>query len=279
MIRNHEHISYDTWKADNTLREGIQAHGMDDYFNKNYEPETTTEGTPEVGYKFFITMKKEDGSKILLSPFAEDSVLDTLGVPQNILQEWDMTDSVEKLKGYLQNGSKIHLDQVNVDTTGRGGYYFYRNRDTAEDYLKAMLTHYEHKDRSYITTIRETYTDRKGRTDTGYGGSNFMYGRQHPELDYSDKAYEQFGQKTGSEHYTYEKKLNPFTGLTYKAQVDIIPTNVSAGIAWEMFRVQGTGVENTFGDAGILMNEMVIDPDPVLSIPLGDPYDATHGRN
>ncbi len=279
MIRNHENISYNDWKADDTLRAGINAHGMDDYFNENYEPETTTNGVPEVGYKFFITVKKSDGSKVLLSPFAEDSILDTLGVPDHVLKSWDMLEDKERLQQYMDNGAKIKLDEINVDTTGRGGYYFYRNRDTAEDYLKAMLTHYEHKDRSYITTIQEEYYNKfTGKKQEEYGTLNFVYGRQKPTLDYSDKCYDQFGTKeTGRETYTYERNVGLAT--KYKARVDIIPTNASSNIAWEMFRVYGTGVENTFGDAGILMNEMKIDPEPVLSIPLSDPYDATHRRN
>lgn len=333
MIKNGEDINYLDWYSpDDTLRE-LTVGGMDQYFNHfSGEEAGATQiepGTPVVGYRFMY--RAPDGT--YKSPFQVNPLTEGLeyamskGVSPHLTSQdvdklkdrWeDMKKQLPEhlTKAYLLNDSAVTISQegVNVDTEGRG-YYYWPDQGIAEDYMKTFFS------RGQETTPRKvvidtTYTPKdidehaqigesmkKVRHPAEYKSHLFglvqkqvkpaytetvktpIYGKQAHSYESSSYLYMQgftntrdlstFIGETTHAHKGPDMsrfKEDPYDITRYmSAQHELV--NLDLG-SFELHRVSGTAVPNTFGDSGFIMNEMVVDPEPLISVGVNEAYEA-----
>lgn len=192
MIKDGQSISYRSWMADDSLRQALAAPGvMPKYFKALQEGiEEPEEGTSVMGYR--LVQRLPDGT--LIQPF-----IARLGSPEYAIKMVDISKGETSLFTDISKIYTTQLGQVNADPTGQG-YYYFPERDIAEDYMRAFV-------------YKSAEKFRFNKTDFGN---------------------------------------------------------------YELYRVRGIAKPNTRGDEGFLMDEMTYDPEPLISIPVADPYRETH---
>ena len=258
MIKDGQQIDYLDWNPLGTqLREGIKERGMDQYFIDNYEEESNAPapGTPVSGYKFFIRTKDDK----LLSPFAGISDILLFQMTPEQLKEYKKDMIAEEIDARYE--APIAKDSVAVDSTGRGGYYYYSNFDVLEDYMRAYMQNSGKEDINKLPRYM-LLEDEKAKF-----GPIPYYKQLHADLVNKDiggipDPVRDLMRPGGGTYQSVEKTGGLTTTIDYTVK-DLL--NEIGNI--EIYRVEGTAVENTFGDAGLIMNEMKVVGDPLVSIP------------
>lgn len=247
---------------------------MDDYFSEMSQGAeiNIAEGTPVTGYRFmYLTNKGE-----LWSPFFNNTLQEAsayLNIP--------MKD--DESAGFIQSrvGSNVKMDEVNVDPTGRG-FYYWPDREMAEDYMKVAIFRMGHEFRRPSDFVVKTTTVTE--TTRSFGERvNYLLGRKHkwlPKYERKESVHIQAprAQEEGDKEWfqAQDKKvsvrqLSGSTKSTSTSEFVQFPLG-----QYVLLRVEGTAVANTNGDAGFTMNEMKVVGEPIVSIPLTEPYDALH---
>lgn len=126
MILDGKNVDYKDWCA---LREATSA-GMDTYFSElsNKAEVNISEGTPVTGYCFMYMTNKGE----LWSPFFNNTLQEAsayLNIP--------VEDNKFAMFTQQRVGSNVKVDEINVDPTGRG-FYYWPDREMAEDYMKIL---------------------------------------------------------------------------------------------------------------------------------------------
>lgn len=131
MTVDGQNIPYASWMADNTMREALGTPGvMPKYFKALQEGiEEPPEGEPVIGYRVVHRLP----SNVLAQPF-----VDRLGSVGKYLKIDALLTGESNLFADLTKLSTTELGQINVDPKGEG-YYYFPDRDMAEDYMKAIV--------------------------------------------------------------------------------------------------------------------------------------------
>lgn len=131
MIRDGQEIHYRDWMADDTMRETLATPGvMPKYFKALQEGEQDeAEGFGVMGYR--LVQRLPNGK--LIQPF-----IARLGSPEHAAKMVAISRGESDLFTDLSKIYYTKLDQVNVDMTGRG-YYYFQTREVAEDYMRAFV--------------------------------------------------------------------------------------------------------------------------------------------
>ena len=335
MIKDGQQLDYLDWYSPDDELRVLTMGGMDAYFNHFSGEEAGADriepGTPVVGYRFMY--RAPDGS--YKSPFQVDPLTEGLeaamknGISPHLSQrdadmlreEWesmkkDLPEYVTQ--AFMLGDSKVSMtDQgVNVDTEGRG-YYYWPDKGMAEDYMKTFFsrgqettprkviinTEYKPTDidenaqvgertrkirhraeyKSYLFGLiqkktKDAYTEEVkepiyGRVARGYESKSYMSVQGF--LDREDKS--QYYQNIIPKHQGPD--MNRFREDPYGPAIcSFLPFQrevVSLDLGrFELHRVTGTAVPNTFGDSGFVMNEMMIDPEPLVSVEVNEAYEA-----
>lgn len=333
MIKDGQQLDYLDWYSPDDELRVLTMGGMDAYFNHFSGEEAGADriepGTPVVGYRFMY--RAPDGS--YKSPFQVDPLTEGLetamknGVSPHLSQrdadqlreKWeDLKKNLPEhiTKTFMLGESKVSMtDQgVNVDTEGRG-YYYWPDKGMAEDYMKTFFsrgqettprkviinTEYEPTNvnenaqigervqkvrhraeyKSYLFGMiqkktKDAYTEEVrtpiyGRVAGGYESKSYMSIQGF--LDREDKSH--YYSNINSKHQGPDMELfreKPYEPGSFRlGQSETVALDLGR---FELHRVTGTAVPNTFGDSGFVMNEMMIDPEPLVSIEVNEAYEA-----
>lgn len=251
-------MNYNKWfPQDDPLRKNIE-QGMDAYFNTLLTDKDAPQenGTPVTGYRFMF--KGADGK--LYSPFSnseynpdKEAFADLLQKGLEFAPESEMWQlPVEKIEA-----TTFYTDRINEDATGRG-YFYWPDREIAEDYMKAYIhkAGYEQKRRFIQGEYIET---------NNYNTNIWI----HSAPDEVTKA--------GSfdvDMRSREDRDNP--DIVDTRHVFTRPSKTTLAL----YRVEGEAVveEGGHGDAGFIMQNMRIDPDPLIEIDSDEIYNAVHKK-
>lgn len=337
MIKDGQQLDYLDWYSPDDELRVLTMGGMDAYFNHFSGEEAGADriepGTPVVGYRFMY--RAPDGS--YKSPFQVDPLTEGLeaamknGISPHLSQrdiddmreEWEYMkkDLPEYItKTFMLGESKVSMtDQgVNVDTEGRG-YYYWPDKGMAEDYMKTFFSRgQETTPRKVIIDTEYSPTDineheqigertRKIRHRAEYKSYLFGLIQKKTKDAYTEEVKEPI---YGAVAHGYESKsrmkIQGFLDREDKSQYfsNIVPKHQGPDMSkfredsqelhfntfsrysrqretvaldlgrFELHRVTGTAVPNTFGDSGFVMNEMMIDPEPLVSVEVNEAYEA-----
>ena len=273
MTIDGKSVNYKDWTADDVLREAT-ASGMDAYFSELTQGAEMNipEGTPVTGYRFmYLTNKGE-----LWSPFFNNTLQEAsayLNIP--------IKDDEAAMNIQQRAGSNVKKDEINVDPTNRG-FYYWPDRGMAEDYMKVAISRMGHEFRRPSDFVVKTTTVTEMTRSFGER-VNYLLGKKHKWLpkyeqkisthiqapraqDEGDKERFQSQDKK-----TTQKQTSKSTRATTTSEFVQFPLG-----QYVLLRVEGTSVANTNGDAGFTMNEMKVVGDPIISIPITEPYDSLH---
>lgn len=331
MKINGEDANYIDWyKPDDALRE-LTAHGMDAYFNHFSGEEAGADqivpGTPVVGYRFMY--RAPDGT--YKSPFQVNPLTEGLdhAMKQGIspylssedvklLQhEWEsMKNQLPEhiTKSYLLDEPDVTIsgEGVNVDTIGRG-YYYWPDKGMAEDYMKTFFSRGQEStprkviiDTTYEATDIDDHVQIGERTKSIHHRAeykSYLFGliQKKVKPSYTEKIKEPvYGSAANSYESRSRMKIQGFLNqdeLTawsdtvpkhkgpdmnlfrdpdaftrfVKSQNEVVSLDLGS---YELHRVTGIAIPNTFGDSGFIMNEMVVDPEPIISVGVNEAYEA-----
>lgn len=229
------------------------------FFEKD-SVEAPDEGEATVGYRVAYTYKMPDGSKLFVSPltpsflnskeksFKQD--YDELLQNTNKAQRYGMEPGTDYGSGVLSSNVAVHEDQ-----SGRG-YYYYSNREEAEEYMKLIMLAHKGIGKKYTFMNPLGMNENLGsfEEESNRVGLNI---KSNPEQWESFKP-EFFTKYADSSSVLKEEltKSNPFLG----------------NLSLDLYRVEGIAGRKT-ADEGWTMNEMRIDPEPVVSVSAADAFE------
>lgn len=280
MIIDGQQVNYKDWRNATNILASV-AHGTDNYFvQAQQDLEPIPEGTPVEGYRFVY---HPPGQDVLVSPFSHAKV-----------------HLLEELGADIAADNHAHkIGQVQHDATERG-FYYYRDRDLLEDYMRAYtgrVSDFEHTKvapRVQIT-VSEGSADAsvgpKPLSDTELFRKNLH--RDDPSIPVLPKgksvlatsfvADPEFGAKVKARGYVKYPalKFDPSEGWVnsynvYKVANNAVTPNTAAFGTLELYRVTGIAKKNEYGDAGDIMQDMMYDPEPLLTIDVQEIYKAMH---
>ena len=272
MTIDGQYVNYRNWMANDAFREAISG-GTDNYFN-SLNISAPAPGTETVGYRFVYIPKNAEDTAV--SPFHYGTV-NSLASGEVALAEGMMpTNNANTLKG------------INVDPTGRG-FYYWPDREVAEDYMRAFVSRVSDFERKpvksfYQVELRDEEVDYRelpyqgakedksipSQPRTLPGSTNVASVLTHHV--YADKETAERARTRGlmsrpalrfdsQEGWVDDKRV-------YKVK------NIHAIGAGKLalYRVSGIAKENTYGDAGFIMDEMQYSSEPVIEIPIDTIY-------
>lgn len=272
MIIDGQEVNYKDWCADDALREAT-ANGMDAYFREvsGGEEINIPEGTPVRGYRFMYRTNKGE----LWSPFFNNT-LQEASAYLNIPAEDD------KSALFIQDrvGSNIDKDGVNVDPTGRG-FYYWPDRGMAEDYMKIAIAHMKHEQHRPSDFVLKHAITRERDYSFSERISHLISNKKHDWLPKHVEDTETWiqaprAQDDGDKEWfkTHMKVSTREQGkwkITETAEYLEFPLG-----EYVLLPVEGIAVRNDNNDAGFTMNGLKVVGEPLLSIPLTEPYDSLH---
>ena len=280
MTVDGQQVNYRDWRdATNIL--AYVAKGTDNYFvyaQQDLEP--IPEGTPVEGYRFVY---HPPGQDVLVSPFSHAKV-----------------HLLEELGTDIKEDSQAHkIGQVQHDITERG-FYYYRDRELLEDYMRAYTGRVSDFERTPVSPrVQITVSEGSGTkslgpnplSDTELFRKNLnaddpsipVLPKGKSVLTNSFSADPEFGDRVKARGYVKypSLKFDPSEGWVdtydvYKVANDAVVPNTAAFGTLELYRVTGIAKANTYGDAGDIMQDMMYDPEPLLTIDVAEIYKAMH---
>lgn len=136
-------MNYSDFRASDDLISAIYEQGLDPLFHEGSQQESIPVGTPVRGYRFMY----ESPSGKLYSPFSmlEDRELSliTENFEQGIPTGRTTVDIYENQKEFVDSSLQTK-DGINKSKTGHG-YYYWMDKDKAEDYMRGALLSIEGK--------------------------------------------------------------------------------------------------------------------------------------
>lgn len=272
MTIDGQYVNYRNWMANDAFREAISG-GTDNYFN-SLNISAPAPGTETVGYRFVYIPKNAEDTAV--SPFHYGTV-NSLASGEVALAEGMMpTNNANTLKG------------INVDPTGRG-FYYWPDREVAEDYMRAFVSRVSDFERKPVKSF-------------------YQVELRDEEVDYRELPYQgaKEDKSIPSQPRTLPGSTNVASVLTHHVYVDKETAerartrglmsrpslrfdsqegwvddkrvykvkNIHAIGAGKLalYRVSGIAKENTYGDAGFIMDEMQYSSEPVIEIPIDTIY-------
>lgn len=232
MIIDGQTVDYNEWKAGDALR-NISSTEVDNYFTSEYDSTQPLPGTSTAGYRMVYRDAENNLYPVLLTQgqLIHDIALGKLG-----------PDSTHFKR-------RESLEGVHVDSEGRG-YYYWPDRQAAEDYMRYALVEHETPFMPYPKAIYESL-----------GAAPESFRKNLPQEPVKRSGMDQFPSSLDA------PKIAVGNMVARKIK------DVNAGY-FELYKVSGTAVPNDYGDAGFIMNEMTYD-DLVISIPVTEPWEAT----
>ena len=252
-------MNYNKWFPQNDpLREKVSERGMDAYFNTLLTDKDAPQenGAPVTGYRFML--KGMDGR--LYSPFSnseynpdKEAFADLLKKGLEFAPEAEMWQlPVEKAEA-----TTFHTDQVNVDATGRG-YFYWPDKELAEDYMRAYI-------------YRSGFEEKR----------RFVQGEYIETNDYNTNIWIHTAPDDVTKAGSFDVDLRFREAKDDPSIIDTrhVFTRPSK-TTLVLCRVEGEAVveEGGHGDAGFIMNNMKIDPDPIIEINSDEIYNAVHKK-
>lgn len=296
--------------ADDELR-AATANGMDAYFQALTEgaEREVSPGEMTMGYRFVY----ESPSGKLYSPFVFGDMRNAFYIADYERGDFthgsprDASDAelLEVREKQFHSKPSEDREGFKVDLQGRG-YYYFPEREMAEDYMKAMIfrSHLETNDPKdyYVELESGERIDRRfmydmpkmekawdeANADKNNLGIVDMRSTFNTSLPYEHvKNAGGFALNHGKVRLSSDALRGKQEGD--KVAVTIQSTNNEYVYAkgtlkkqdmgrLVMYRVEGKAVENIYNDAGFIMNEMLY-REEVLSIPLTDIYKQFNERN